>query len=88
MVTVIDDTGNVVEGASVTLYKTMEDYNNENAMYETEKTDDKGRIKFKNVEPIEYYIYVKKGEMDNIFSGQKVKQLEEGKVNKINVIIE
>ena len=87
-ITVIDDAGNYVEGAKVTLYKTMDDYNNGNPVADAETSDKKGRVRFKDLKPIEYYIYAQKGDMDNIFNGQKVNQLVEGKVNKINVIIE
>lgn len=87
-VTVIDDTGNFVEGATVTLYNSEEDYNNENAAVDPLVSNKKGQVHFKNIEARGYFLYAKKGDKDNIFNGQKVKPLEEGKVNMINVIIE
>ncbi len=88
-ITVIDILGNVVEGATVTLYKTEDDYRNEsNPVVEAQITDKKGRTTFKKVEAIKYYLLVVKGDMSNIGAGVETDVLEEGKVNKVNIIIE
>ena len=52
-ITVIDILGNIVEGATVTLYKTEDDYRNEtNPAMDAQLTDKKGRTSFKKIEAI------------------------------------
>lgn len=86
--TVLDDLGNTVEGAEVTLYKTKTDYEKEvNAVQETVLTDEKGRVTFKKLEAISYYVIVRKGDMNNQGGGEIISALEPKKLNKANVII-
>ena len=86
--TVLDDLGNTVEGAEVTLYKTKSDYEKEvNAVQETMVTDDRGRVTFKKLEAISYYVIVRKGDMNNQGGGEIISALEAKKLNKANVII-
>ena len=87
-VIVRSDLGNTVEEAQVTLYKTEMDYDaGENAI-QSGTTDKKGRVTFKNLTPIAYYMYVEKGEMTNIGRGIKTTKLISKKKNRLNVIIE
>ena len=86
--TVLDDLGNTVERAEVTLYKTKSDYENEiNAVQQTVITDKKGRVTFKKLEAISYYVTVHKGDMNNQGAGEIISALEPKKLNKVNVII-
>lgn len=85
--TVLDDAGNPVEGAMVSLYKTVDDYNANKPATEPLKTNKKGVVKFGPLEPLEYYIFAKKGNMSNDFHGEKIEALTKGKVNKANIII-
>ena len=85
--TVYDDAGNPVEGAMVSLYKSVDDYNANKPAIEPLKTNKKGVVKFGPLEPIEYFIFAKKGNMSNDFHGEKVEALTKGKVNKATVII-
>lgn len=88
-VTVLDEVGSYVEGASVTLYGTEDDYRNEeNAISETMKTNEKGQVTFKKLEPKMYFIYVEKGDLNNDGGAAQTNPLEEGKLNKVNIIIE
>ncbi len=87
IVTVLDDLGNVQEGATVKLFKTEEDYTQLTNAIGPEKTDNKGKVKFRDLEPIDYYIQVENGKKNNMFGGEKTGQLEGGKYNKVNVII-
>lgn len=87
-ITIVDGLGNNVEGATVKLYKTEEDYlNSENPIAE-ETTNNKGVVKFKKLETIAYYIEVRKGEMSNDGKGAQVAPLEEGRTNQVNIVIE
>jgi len=88
-ITVLDDTGNFQEEASVTLYKTEEDYRaSKNPAVPSQLTDKKGRVKFKNLEAIVYFVEVRKGEKNNDGLGAQTGKLDEGKTNKVNIIIE
>ena len=87
-ITVIDELGNVVPGAKVTIYKNKADYNAEtNPVQETRVTNNKGQVTFKNVDAIDYYVLAKNGEMDNVGAGEIITKLEKGKLNKANVVI-
>jgi len=87
-VTVRDETGNIVEGASVKLYLKEEDYTKEVNALEEGVTDKKGVFRFKELEPKSYFILCRKGDKDNTGGGEKVSTLEKGKYNKITVVIQ
>lgn len=86
--TVRDDLGNTVEGATVQLYNTEADYLAETNVVVADVTDKKGVVKFKKLEPKSYYVIVRKDDMDNSGGGEQIGQLEEGKFNKATVIIQ
>ena len=87
-VTVIDGLGNFVGGASVSIYESEKDYlAGENAIAML-KTDQKGRVVFKDLKPISYYIEAKKGDMKNDCEGVVTSPLSEGRINKVNTVIE
>ncbi|MBR09053.1 MAG: hypothetical protein CMP48_15405 [Rickettsiales bacterium] len=87
-ITVIDGLGNPTEGATVSIFETEEDYRaGENAVAKA-TTDDKGRVTFKDLKPVSYYIYAFKGDMNNDGEGVVTAPLDEGKLNKVNTVIE
>lgn len=89
MVTVLDDLGNIQQGAKVTLYETEDDYNKlQNPVMESKMTNEKGQVRFVGVKDIEYYVAAEKGDNDNFLRAEKTKHLAKGKINKINVIID
>ncbi|MEP0369046.1 MAG: SpaA isopeptide-forming pilin-related protein [Cyclobacteriaceae bacterium] len=87
-VTVIDGLGNFVEGATVKIYSTEDDYRASENAVGTMTTDEKGRVKFKELEPISYFIDARKDDLNNDAEGVKTAPLEEGQLNKVNTIIE
>lgn len=88
-VTVVDYLGNFSEGATVEVYRSEEDYNNEeNQIGETYTTDKKGRVTIKDLEPKVYFLNVKNGDLNNYGGGVQTGKLEEGKLNKINIVID
>ncbi len=87
-VTVIDGLGNFVEGATVTIYESEDDYRGNNNPIATTLSDEKGRALFKEVNPVSYYIDARKGDLRNDAEGVKTAPLEEGKLNKVNTIID
>lgn len=87
-VTVIDGLGNFVEGAQVSIYDNEKDYLASENSIATETTDKKGRVTFKEVKNIAYFIEAKDGDRNNNGEGVKTGKLEEGKLNKVNTVIE
>ena len=87
-ITVLDELGNVLPGAEVTLYKNKEDYVNEvNPVQETAIANKKGIVKFKKLNQNEYFVLASKGDLRNAGGGVIIGELEEGKTNKANVIL-
>lgn len=87
-VTVRDEVGNTVEGATVKLFENEEDYKSEQHMSAEGVTDAKGVAKFKDLKAIGYFLIVEKGDLDNSGGGERTAKLEEKKVNKVTVIIQ
>lgn len=87
-ITVIDNLGNVVVGATVTLYASKDDYLSEtNPLFSSEYTDKKGQVVFKKLKPRPYYIHAIKGEKSNNGEGVRTDKLKEGRINKVNTVI-
>ena len=87
-ITVLNELGNVVEGAKVTIYKNQADYNAEkNPVQPAQLSNNKGQVTFKKIDPASYYILVRKGDMDNIGGGEIIEKLKKNKLNKANIVI-
>ena len=86
-ITVLDDLGTVQKGAKVQLFETEEDYSELKNAIGPLLTDEKGKVKFKGLKAIDYYIFVEKGEKSNLFGGERIGKLAKGKFNKTNIII-
>lgn len=87
-ITVVDELGNFVKDAKVTLYSTQEDYNKEtNPVQPYKLTDGKGRVTFKKLKAQSYYVIIRKGDKNNAGGGEVITDLEKGKLNKANVVI-
>ena len=88
-ISVLNDLGNIEQNVTVTLFKSEEDYRDEtNQVGVPLKTDKKGRVTFKKLKSAVYYIHAKKGDKTNVGRGVQTEKLEEGKINKLNIIIE
>ena len=87
-VTVLDEIGNPAEGVEVTLYLTKEDYKAEINPLETKITDEDGKVIFKKLKTIPYYVHATSEDKDNIGSGVLTQELLEGRTNRVNTIIE
>ena len=87
-VTVRDELGNTVEGASIKLFESEENYNQEKEAVAEGVTDAKGVFRFKKLRPITYFVLVKKGDKDNAGGGEKTGKLEDGKFNKVTIVIQ
>jgi hypothetical protein len=87
-ITVVDKLGNVVQDAKVTLYKNKADYEKEvNPVQEFKLSDNRGKVTFKNLGIIAYYVIVRKGDLDNFGGGEKTSVLVEKKNNKSTIVI-
>ena len=87
-ITIRDRLGNTVEGVKVKLYETYEDFNNDtNFLQEPQQTNNKGKVLFKNLEAIPYYISAVKGDNNNFGDGEMVDKLVESRKNKVTIII-
>lgn len=87
-ITVVDELGNIVKDAKVTLYATEADYNKEqNPVQPYKLTDSKGRVTFKKLAAKSYYVIIRKGDKDNSGGGEVINDLAKGRVNKANVVI-
>ena len=87
-VTVRDDLGNIVEGASVQLFEKEADYTKEENVAAEGSTDEKGIVKFKDLKPMSYYVIVRHGDKDNSGGGEQTGKLEEKRTNKVTIIIQ
>ncbi len=87
-ITVIDGLGNFVEGASVSIYEDESNYRASTNPVATGETDKKGRVVFKDLKAIAYYVEAKKGEQNNNGEGVLTGTLSEGKINRVNTVIE
>jgi hypothetical protein len=87
-VTVRDEVGNTVEGASVQLFEKEEDYTKEENVAAHGVTDAKGILKLKELKPMSYYVIVRKGDKDNSGGGEQTGKLEGKKINKVTIIIQ
>jgi len=87
-VTVRDELGNTVEGATVQLFENEDDYTKEQNVAATGTTDNKGYVKLKELKPISYYVIVRKDDKDNAGGGEKTEKLEAKKINKVTIVIQ
>jgi hypothetical protein len=86
--TVRDEVGNIVEGATVQLFETEEDYNAEQNVAAEGTTDSKGILKLKELKSMSYYIIVRQGDKDNSGGGERTGKLEEKRINKVTIVIQ
>ena len=82
-----DETGNIVAGASIKLSAKKDDYDKEVKPIAEGITDEKGVFKFKELNHLSIFILVRKDDKDNSGGGEQTK-LEQGKINKVTVIIQ
>ena len=86
--TVRDEVGNTVEGATVQLFETEEDYIAEKNVAVEGITDAKGILKLKDLKAMSYYVIVRKDDKDNSGGGERTGKLEEKRINKVTVVIQ
>lgn len=88
-ITVLNTTGNPVEGAEVQLFSTLEDFESEsNPVTEMILTDKKGIANFKGLETKSYFVIAQKDGLNNFGMGNQTDTLSTSKINKVNIIID
>ena len=86
--TVRDEVGNTVEGATVQLFEKEEDYIAEKNMAVEGTTDAKGILKLKDLKAMSYFVIVRKDDKDNSGGGERTGKLEEKRINKVTIVIQ
>lgn len=86
--TVRDEVGNTVEGATVQLFEKEEDYTAENNVAAEGITDAKGILKLKDLKAVSYFVIVRKEDKDNSGGGERTGKLEEKRINKVTIVIQ
>jgi hypothetical protein len=86
--TVRDEVGNTVEGATVQLFEKEEDYIAEKNVAVEGTTDAKGILKLKDLKAMSYFIIVRKDDKDNSGGGERTGKLEEKRINKVTIVIQ
>ena len=87
-ITVRDEVGNTVEGATIMLFEKEEDYNSEKNVAMEGVTDNKGVLKLKDLKAISYFVIVRKDDKDNTGGGERTGKLDDKKINKVTVVIQ
>ena len=88
-ITVLDELGNPVEGATINLYANESDYRSStNPVAPTATTNNKGIAKVSELESKAYFIDVRKGDKNNVGAGIQTNVLDANRINKVNIIIE
>ncbi len=86
--TVRDEVGNTVEGATVQLFEKEEDYIAEKNVAVEGVTDAKGILKLKDLKAMSYFVIVRKDDKDNSGGGERTGKLEEKRINKVTIVIQ
>ena len=87
-ITVRDEVGNTVAGATVQLFEKEEDYTAEKNISVEGVTDEKGFLKLRELKPISYFVIVRKEDKDNSGGGEQTGKLEEKRINKVTIVIQ
>jgi hypothetical protein len=86
--TVRDEVGNTVDGATVQLFEKEEDYIAEKNVAVEGTTDAKGILKLKDLKAMSYFVIVRKDDKDNSGGGERTGKLEEKRINKVTIVIQ
>jgi hypothetical protein len=87
-ITIRNELGNTVEGASVKLFEREQDYKDETNVAAEGVTDAKGIVRFKDLKAISYYILAEKDDSNNFGGGEQTGRLEAKRINKVTVVIQ
>ena len=86
--TVRDEVGNTVDGATVQLFEKEEDYISEKNVAVEGPTDAKAILKLKDLKAMSYFVIVRKDDKDNSGGGERTGKLEEKRINTVTIVIQ
>lgn len=85
---ILNRLGSTVSGVEVKIYDNKEDYvAGKNQIGITETTDKNGKVLFKDLKAISYFVSAKKGELNNFGDAEVTDTLTAGRRNKVTIII-
>jgi len=87
-ITVVDENDNIVPGATVTLFKTHEDYKKETNPVVSAVTNEKGFVEFKKLQELSYFVLVEKGDLNNNGGYNQIPQLRTKGKNRFVIQID
>ncbi len=87
-ITIRNELGNTVEGATVKLFEREQDYKDETNVAAEGVTDAKGVVRFKDLKAISYFILAEKDDSNNFGGGEQTGKLEAKRINKVTVVIQ
>lgn len=87
-VLVLDELGNPVEGAEVSLFQSEEDYRAGTNLLVKKTSNKDGEVVFKKLEVKAYFVHVDYEGKNNVGGGVLTEKLVEGRVNKVNTIVQ
>lgn len=87
-VSVLDELGNPIRDAEVTLFTNEKDYRAEANPLAQQITNQKGVAVFKKMNAGRYFILASFEDKNNLGSGVQTDSLVEGRINKVNTIIQ
>ncbi len=87
-ITVRDELGNIVEGATIQLFENEDDYLKEANVAAEGVSDKNGIVKLKELKAIAYYVIVRKDDKDNSGGGERTAVLEAKRINKVTIVIQ
>ena len=87
-ITVRNGLGNIESGVNIQLYKTKEDFEKlTNPAAGPLQTDKNGKVTFKDLEAVEYFVAAEKGDLNNFGGGEKTETLDANRINKITIVV-
>ncbi|WP_370089523.1 carboxypeptidase-like regulatory domain-containing protein [Ekhidna sp.] len=87
LITVLDVSGKLVEGATVSIYSSEEDYQSRTNKLIEGKTDKKGRFQYKGLDTKPYFLDIKKDNLKNSEQSANTGVLSEERFNKFLITI-
>ncbi|WP_420582562.1 carboxypeptidase-like regulatory domain-containing protein [Reichenbachiella sp.] len=87
-VLVLDELGNPVKGAEVSLFNSEEDYRAGENLLVKKTTDEDGEVVFKKLEVTSYFIHADFDGKTNVGGGVQTEKLVEGRINKVNTVVQ
>ena len=87
-ITVVDENNTIVEGATVEVFTTHKNYENEENAIATGVTNAKGFVQFKNLKEQKYYVLIKKDGMNNHHSHNETDVLRLKGKNRFEIMID